>query len=75
MTIQTHFNVGDTLFTLNPTTQKAISFKVAKVAVVAGKDDIFITYQPETKDYSYTSYVEGKCFASIEELKKYVFGE
>ena len=74
MNITTKFNVGDTIFTINPSTLKAIAFKVANIDVFARNGKLDIRYATE-KDYPYETYKEEMCFKTREELEAHIFGE
>jgi hypothetical protein len=69
MNIQTRFNVGDKVFTLDKETFKMKKFVVGSVSIWAD-DDTKVTYYPKKDDIaSYNErYDEKVCFASENEL-------
>lgn len=74
MDITTKFNVGDKLFTINPSTLKAIGIEVVNIDVFVRNGKLDIRYA-SAKGYPYESYKEEKCFKTREELEASIFGE
>lgn len=74
MNIETKFNCGDVVFTIDVRTLKRKKFRVGAINAYMEKDGKTSVYLSPEDDTSYRSYKESLCFGSEDELKKYVFG-
>lgn len=73
MKIETKFNVGDTVYTIDKKSMKLKEFEISSVTVVAiTKDTLHISYGVKTENYHTESYEERVCFASRDDLLDYV---
>ena len=73
MKIETKFNVGDTVYTIDKKTMKLKEFEISSVTVLAiTKDTCQISYGVKTENYNTESYEERVCFASRDDLLDYV---
>lgn len=71
MDIQTKFNLGDTAYTIDPSSMKLKSFEVKKIMVSTSENQVY-TSLLDAEDYTAIHYDEDKCFATKEELLEYV---
>lgn len=70
--VKTKFESGEKVWTLNG--GKAFEFEIGRTVVSLEEDSsVSVSYFEKGKPYL-ESFPEGMCFASIEELKEYIFG-
>ena len=67
MTIETKFNVGDKLYTIDTDTMKMFSFKVTDIAIYHDADGTRIKYTEGGNPDAFC-ISEHRCFASEDEL-------
>ena len=73
MKIETKYNVGDNVFTIDMTSMKVKSFNVHSIGVSVSKENkVSVTLYEDNGSYSFNSYDETKCFPSETELLDYV---
>lgn len=79
MEIRTRFSIGDKIWTLQRS--KAVTFEVKSISIgrtsllLNQPEEIAVTYCGEYKDGNITTARENECFASREELVKYIIDE
>ena len=73
-TIQTKFNVGDKLFTIDKESMKIKEFEVSMVCAFIHYSDAAptVSYQAKGSDFSGKSVDEEKCFKTKHELLTYI---
>lgn len=73
MVINTKFNIGDELFTIDKKTAKAVKFKVGRIFVhVPEKGTPKVEYFGEDLPLLEGTYNEDVCFASMDELVAHI---
>ena len=72
MTIETKFNIGDKVFTIDTKTTKVKGFEVESIIAFAGNGYTRVTYKEKGSSVLESNYEEEKCFATPEELIDYV---
>lgn len=73
MEINTKFNIGDELFTIDKKTAKAVKFKVGRIFVhVPEKGTPNVEYFGEDLPLLEGTYNEDVCFASMDELVAHI---
>lgn len=73
MVINTKFNIGDELFTIDKKTAKAVKFKVGRIFVhVPEKGTPKVEYFGEDLPIFEGTYDEDVCFASMDELVAHI---
>lgn len=72
MSIETKFNVGDTVFTIDTKTTKVKGFEIESIIAYAGNGYTKVTYKEKGSSILESNYDEDKCFANKEELIDYV---
>lgn len=71
MNIETRFEVGDTIFTIDPDTLKVKRYEVESVTTIANCNGVTSYVIPKGKS-AYRSIDERKCFRTREELIGYI---
>lgn len=71
MNIETRFEVGDTIFTIDPDTLKVAEYEVESVTTIANCNGVTSYVLPRGKG-AYRSIEERKCFRTREELIDHV---
>lgn len=75
--IQTRFNVGDQVVTLDEKTKKAVEITIGSISAIIGKNSTAtVSYYPQKENGEvdfYTSYDEKACFTNKEQLMQYIF--
>lgn len=73
MVINTKFNIGDELFTIDKKTAKAVKFKVGRIFVhVPEKGTPKVEYFGEDLPLLEGAYNEDVCFATMDELVAHI---
>ena len=75
MNIKTKFNVGDKVFTIDPSTIKIREFEVEQVKVLAEGGDVKVRYHAKGDSIFREDYPEEKCFNTTEELLTFISTE
>lgn len=71
MTVNTKFNIGDKVVTIDTNTLKLKEFVIKRMFVNLYKDKVYVSlYGDDT--YTSTSYDEEKCFSTEEELMDFI---
>lgn len=71
MNVTTKFNVGDTVYTIDPETLKIKEFEIGSISTSTDAEKTNVYLYPKGSS-SYNSIYESKCFASREELIDHV---
>lgn len=70
--VKTKFESGEKVWTLNG--GKAFEFEIGKITVTMEEDSsVSVSYCEKGNPYL-ASFPESMCFASLDELKEYIFG-
>ena len=73
MNIQTRFNIGDNVCTIDKKTMKLHTFEVCSIMAYVNKEGkTDVSYRAAGDGYSGDSYNEDKCFANEAELLTYI---
>lgn len=72
MNIQTKFNIGNKVCTIDKKTMKVKEFEIGSVSVFASKDEESNVRYYDNEYYSHDGYEEKLCFASEKELLSYI---
>ena len=73
MKVETKYNVGETVFTIDTATLKVKSFNVHSIGINVSKENkVSVTLYEDNGSYSYNSFDESKCFPTEAELLEYV---
>ena len=72
MVLNTKFEVGDTLFTIDRETMKLRKFTVKSVAIICMTDKCAVSYAAEGDDAWKPNIPEDRCFNSKEALFEFV---
>ena len=72
MTIETKFNIGDTVFTIDNKTSKIKEFEIEKIFVVKSENYTQVNYKEVGASLLDPDYKEDKCFATKEELIDFI---
>lgn len=72
MTVNTKFNEGDRVFTIDPTDIKVREFIVGKIIAYVCDGKTSVTLYPQGSSYMATGYNEDKCFPTEAMLLNYV---
>ena len=75
MNIQTKFNVGEKVCTIDPKTMKIREFEISTVAVVGDENSQSVSYRAKGDSYLADGYPEEKCFANKSDLLKFISTE
>ena len=72
MTINTRFNEGDTVFTIDTSSLKIKFFKVGRTVTSTNDGKTHVTIYPQGCSYAADGYDENKCFPTAEELLNHI---
>lgn len=72
MKIETKFNVGDTVTTINTATMKLTTFEVGRITTWTDGESTSATLYPKDCSYSDRGYDEAKCFATEQDLLRHL---
>ena len=72
MNIQTKFNVGDKVLTIDPSTMKIREVEIERVRVYVEEDAITVSYHAKGDSFFKDDYPEEKCFSTKNELLTFI---
>lgn len=72
MNIQTKFNVGDKVLTIDPSTMKIREAEIERVRAIAEEGTVRVSYHAKGDSFFKDDYPEEKCFATKNELLTFI---
>ena len=75
MKLNIKFDVGDTIYFVDPRTEKIRSGKINLISVVVSNGEVFTYFQVGENEFELVRLQEGQCYCSSEELEKSLLGE
>ena len=69
MKLNIKFDVGDTIYFVDPRTEKIRSGKINLISVVVSSGEVITYFQVGENEFSLVRLQEGQCYCSSEELE------
>ena len=69
MELNTKFDVGDTIYFVDPRTEKIRSSKINLISVVASNGEVITYFQVGENEFNLVRLQEGDCYSSLTEIK------